>query len=128
MIRDGRLGDFERTPLCIYEETQNNLCCSRVLDGIHIVWYSLKTEPLPLFYVCLSVSAFKGLSVHETHQHSHITGTHVYFDFVLTVRDYRLLSQYLDLAGKAKPSLFVFPLLLCVVSAYVLCVHVCTEV
>lgn len=41
--------------------------------------------------------------------------------------DYRLLSQYLDFAGKAKPSLFIFLLLLCVVSAYVLYVGVCTH-
>ena len=78
--------------------------------------------------MCLSVSALKGPGAHETHKHLHITGAHVYFDSVQTVYDYRLLSQYLDCAGKAKPSLFIFPLLLCVVTVFVLRVHAFTRV
>lgn len=35
---------------------QNDLCSSSVLDGIHIVWYSLKAEPLPFLCVFVSVS------------------------------------------------------------------------
>lgn len=107
------------------KRTQNNLCRSRVLDGIHTVWYSLKSDHFLFSHVCLSASAFEGLGAHETHRLLHITGTLVYFDFVLTVYDYRLLSQYLDFAGKAKPELFMFPSLLCAVCVCVSCLYVC---
>ena len=80
------------------------------------------------FNVCLSVSAFKGLSALETHKHLHATGTHVYFDFVQPVYDYGLASQYLDFAGKAKRGLFIFPQLLCAVNVFVLYVRACANV
>ena len=64
--------------------------------------------------MCLSVSAFKSLSAHGTHKHLHITGTLVYFDSVQTVYDYRLLSQYLDFAGKGKTqAVYVSPATVC---------------
>lgn len=96
-----------------------------MLDGIHTVWYSAKSDHFLFSHVCLSASAFEGLGAHETHRLLHITGTLVYFDFVLTVYDYRLLSQYLDFAGKAKPGLFMFPSLLCAVCVCVSRLYVC---
>lgn len=96
-----------------------------MLDGIHTVWYSAKSDHFLFSHVCLSASALEGLGAHETHRLLHITGTLVYFDFVLTVYDYRLLSQYLDFAGKAKPGLFMFPSLLCAVCVCVSRLYAC---
>lgn len=119
---DGRLAASEPLPFYIqYRECKIIYVApacwmESILSGIH--W---KLNHF-LFHVCLSVSAFKGHIAHETHKHLHLTGTFVYFDFILTVYDCRLLSQYLDLAGKAKPSLFIFFLAtVCRVCMYCTC-------
>lgn len=60
------------------------------------------------FYKLPSASALECLWGHETHKHQHITGQLVYFNFVQTLYDYRLLSQYLDFAGEAEPVMVCF--------------------
>lgn len=101
--------------------TRRNLCSSSALDGIHIVWHSLRTEPLG-FFMCVCHSQPSRVSVPMRRTNTRTLQAHMFiFDSVQTVYDYRLLSQYLDFAGKAQPSLFIFPSLLCVVSVCTVC-------
>lgn len=109
---------FFKEFFCIYREYKIIYGAPVTLDAIYIAWYSLKAKTSPLFFcecASVSISSEEPQCPQDTQT---LTDTLVYFKFVQTVYDYRLQSQYLDFAGKAKPRQFIF-LLLLTVFAYV---------